>query len=190
VTVNNGVVNGIGTVTGSLTVNGTLAPGNSPGAITINGNLNLTSASVLNIELGGTAQGTGYDYVNVTGVANLAGTLNVTSFGGYVAPAGTTFTFMNFGSTTGSFATINLPAGWNLSYLTGVTDLALLANALTSSSAIAALVSQTSAAALTPDSVSLVLQRVDATSAPLETLTSPPPLLVSVEKPIAEEACP
>ena len=112
VNLNAGTIKGSGTVNGNVVVGtATLAPGFSPGSITINGNLNLAPSSVLNIELGGLVRGTTYDWVNVTGTANLAGRLNVTTIGGFVPSAGSTFTVMNFAAKTGAFSTVNLPAG-------------------------------------------------------------------------------
>jgi len=186
-TLNGGKLSGSGTVNGDLNVaSGTLAPGFSPGAITVNGNLNLNAASVMTVELGGTAQGTGYDFVNVLGSAALGGTLNVVSYNGFVAPGSSSYTFMNFASATGSFAAVNLPAGWNLAYQTAATNLSLLAPAVAAPVVSAALPVPPS---LTPESVALTLQRVDTSAAPLEVFSAPEQKLVSVEKPIAEEAC-
>jgi autotransporter-associated beta strand protein len=62
----------------SLTVNGTLAPGNSPGTLTINGNLVLGAGSLYLAEV----QGAVSDRINVTGTASLAGTLRLVPLGG------------------------------------------------------------------------------------------------------------
>jgi outer membrane autotransporter protein len=70
-TVSGGVLGGTGTV-GSTTMNGgTLSPGNSIGTITISGNLVMTSAAAYLVEVSPSAA----DRTNVTGSANLAGTL-------------------------------------------------------------------------------------------------------------------
>ena len=188
---NGGTLSGSGTVGGNVTVtNGTLAPGYSPGAITVAGNLNLTSSSVLTVELGGLTQGSGYDFINVQGTATLAGTLNVTSYNGFVAPASSSYTFMNFAGATGSFATVNLPSGWNLSYQTALTNLSVTAPAaavpVVTPVTLAALVV---APSLTPEAVALTLERADTAATPLQVFSAPEQKLVSVEKPIAEEAC-
>jgi hypothetical protein len=116
VNINGGSLGGSGTINGDLIVgSGNFAPGKSPGAITVNGNLTLLPSSVLTIELGGLAQGSGYDFINVLGTANLAGTLNVNAWGGYVAAPGTNYNFMNFANSSGAFAAVNMPAGWNIS---------------------------------------------------------------------------
>ena len=76
---------GVGTV-GSLTVYGIHAPGNSPGIQTVQGDYNMLGE--LQIELFGTAPGTGYDQVLLSGPGpydvNLGGTLTLdwTGFGG------------------------------------------------------------------------------------------------------------
>jgi len=80
---------GAGTIGGSVTIanGGTLAPGNSPGTLTINGNLALSSGSLLAFELGA-ANAVGSplnDLVNVGGNLTLDGTLNV------AVPAGGSF---------------------------------------------------------------------------------------------------
>ena len=114
VNLNAGSISGSGTVNGNVVIgNATLAPGFSPGSIVINGNLNLGPGSVLNIEIGGLVQGSGYDWIKVNGTANLAGTLNVNNFGGFVAAPGSQFTFINFNASSGSFAVVNLPLAPN-----------------------------------------------------------------------------
>ncbi|KZL03968.1 Extracellular serine protease precursor [Pseudovibrio sp. Ad26] len=88
VIVNGGSLGGSGTINGSATItSGTIAAGNSPGTLTIDGDLNLTSASVLEFELGspsGTA-GVDSDLIAVGGDLTLDGTLNVTDAGGFDA---------------------------------------------------------------------------------------------------------
>ncbi|MFI4852668.1 MAG: hypothetical protein ACIAZJ_26450, partial [Gimesia chilikensis] len=49
----------------------TLAPGKSPGQVTINGNLTLNADDVLELELNGTAAGTAFDQLIVSGTLNL-----------------------------------------------------------------------------------------------------------------------
>ena len=122
-----GTLSGSGNLTGDLNVgNGIVSVGFSPGSLNITGNLNLSAGSTTNIELGGTAPGTGYDTIAVSGTANLAGTLNVTSYGGYVPAAGSSYNFMSFGSSTGAFGSTNLPAGWAMSMNSASTYLQLL----------------------------------------------------------------
>jgi gliding motility-associated-like protein len=82
--------------TNTLTVQsgGTLAPGNSAGILTVNGNLQMKSGSTLAIEINGTTAGTDYDQVVVDGVVDISGaTLAVTH--GYVAGLGDRYTVLN-----------------------------------------------------------------------------------------------
>ena len=61
-------------VKGSVIVNGSLNPGNSPGVLTFNNDLTL--AGTTNLELNSATRGTGYDGVNVGGTLTYGGVLN------------------------------------------------------------------------------------------------------------------
>src|SRR5207253_6719188 len=67
----------------SVTNSGTVAPGLSPGILTISGNYTQNAGGSLNIEIGGLTVGTQYDQLVVTGNATLAGTLNATLINGF-----------------------------------------------------------------------------------------------------------
>ncbi|MBL8491676.1 MAG: hypothetical protein JNM82_12930, partial [Rhodocyclaceae bacterium] len=115
--VNGGTVGGSGTINGNLTVNGgTLAVGASPGSLTIAGDLTLGAASTTLVEIGGTVPGSGFDFINVTGTAHLAGTLDVAGYGGFTGAPGDSFAFMRYGGSGGAYGTINLPVGWGLEF--------------------------------------------------------------------------
>jgi len=91
VTVSSGAtLGGHGTV-GAVSVNGTLAPGDSPGVLNT-GNLTLSSGASFNAEIGGTTPGNGnsnYDQVGVTGTVNLgSATLDLSSFNSFSPGAG------------------------------------------------------------------------------------------------------
>jgi T5SS/PEP-CTERM-associated repeat protein/autotransporter-associated beta strand protein len=118
VTVNaGGTLGGNGTV-GNTTINGgALAPGNSIGLLTVNGNLSFTAASSYMVEI----SPTNADRVNVAGTATLSGA-RVNAFfaaGSYVAKQ---YTIVNAGGgisgTFGSVVNSNLPPGFksSLSY--------------------------------------------------------------------------
>ncbi|MGQ3050358.1 MAG: DUF4347 domain-containing protein [Roseateles sp.] len=80
---------GSGSISGNTTVNngGTLAPGNSPGTLTVNGNLTMAAGSTLAVEINGTTAGTQYDQVVVNGAVDVSGaTLAVTH--GYTPGSG------------------------------------------------------------------------------------------------------
>ena len=93
-----GSLKGNGTVVSSTVTNdGTVDPGLSPGILNITGDYVQTAAGVLNIELAGTTVGTGYDQLNVSGNVTLAGTLNVNPLA-FTPPGGSTYTILTFAS--------------------------------------------------------------------------------------------
>ncbi|RYX82091.1 hypothetical protein EON83_20985 [bacterium] len=99
-----GVVDGIGTIEGNVINSaGSFRPGHSPGTITINGNFTQTSGGVLDMELGGSAPGTGYDQILVKGTAYLAGTLNLIRWNNYVPRDGDVYTLFTYYSKVGNF---------------------------------------------------------------------------------------
>jgi len=118
-TVSGGTLGGTGSISGNVSVGAaTLAPGNGPG-VTTAGGLTLTGpTSVLAIELGGPAVGTGYDQLVIgntgPGAVSLAGgTLNVALT--YSPAPADTFMILNkqtAGLITGTFA--GLPEGGTL----------------------------------------------------------------------------
>jgi hypothetical protein len=71
----------------------TIAPGNSPGTLTIDGNLSADASSVLAFELGGLMQGDDYDWLNVSGNVSLGqgAIFDIDYFGGFEAEAGDMF---------------------------------------------------------------------------------------------------
>jgi len=109
-----GVYQGSGTLIGNLNnTSGVVSPGNSPGTINIIGDYTQGSDGTLNMELGGLVAGSGYDVLNVTGTATLAGAINVSLFGGFVPAAGNSFSLINADSVIGSFSSLNLPSGYS-----------------------------------------------------------------------------
>ena len=124
---NTGAIEGNGTIIGTVTSSGTLATGASPGLLTFNNGLTLTSTNTTVMELGGTSRGVTYDAINVGGTLTFAGTLDVVSYGGYETTLGTTYDLFDWSSATGMFTSINLPTlgtslSWDLSqlYTTGM----------------------------------------------------------------------
>jgi hypothetical protein len=89
----NGVVNGNGTLQGNVVnAGGILAPGNSPGRLTITGDL--VSSGLIDIEVAGLADGE-FDVLDVHGAVNLSGsTIRFIFSGGFVPQAGDTFDFL------------------------------------------------------------------------------------------------
>ncbi|HEX9692439.1 MAG TPA: Ig-like domain-containing protein, partial [Gemmatimonadales bacterium] len=107
-----GVLQGAGTLNVSGTTfsnNAAINPGTSPGILTITGNAPLGSTSSLNIELGGTTAGTGYDRLAVSGAVTLDGSLVVDTISAFAPAEGNSFAIMTFASRTGTFSSITFP---------------------------------------------------------------------------------
>ena len=82
---------GTGTIGGPVTVNGALAPGNSPGTLTVSNSLATGSGAALQYQLG-----TSSDLTAISGNLTLGGTLNVADAGGFT---NTTYTLFTYGGT-------------------------------------------------------------------------------------------
>lgn len=82
---------GSGTVTANINSNGTVSPGNSPGHLTIDGDLTLNPESRIEIEIAGLLTGTEYDQLEVTGTLDLNGTLSITLLDGFLPDFDDTF---------------------------------------------------------------------------------------------------
>ena len=109
------LINVDNTLTGTGTVlfldiesSGTLAPGNSPGTLTINGDYTQTAAGRLQIEIGDDAAGE-FDVLAVQGAADLAGTLELTLLAGLEAAAGTRFEIVTASSLSTDFNSLLIP---------------------------------------------------------------------------------
>jgi len=102
-----GRLSGTGRIVGNvLNVGGVIAPGHSPGKLSISGNLTLGQASELDIDLGGKTRGVDYDWLDVTGSITLNGTLHV-SFA-QAAQVGDSFDFLTAsGSIDGAFSQVS-----------------------------------------------------------------------------------
>lgn len=96
VTVNVGAtLGGTPVIQGNLLGGGRVAPGNSPGIITVNGNYTQSATSVLEIEVGGLTPGTQHDQVRVGGVATLDGRHDFPIINGFVPTLGQEITFLD-----------------------------------------------------------------------------------------------
>lgn len=95
-------LDGTGRIIGNLTNNGTVAPGNSIGTLTVQGNYVHNANSILEVEFDGSG---GIDLLAVTGTATLnGGTLRFVSLGGAEGTGGTFLTAG--GGVTGTFANV------------------------------------------------------------------------------------
>ena len=97
---------GTGSVTANVFNNGQFNAGQSPGALSITGNFTQTASGSFNVEVGGFTAGTEYDATAISGTATLAGTLNVSLFGGF-CEAGGPFDVLTYSGGSGDFAAKN-----------------------------------------------------------------------------------
>lgn len=120
-----------GTSQGVLTNQGTITAGasnGSAGTLTIRGGLNEGPTGTIQVNLGGTTSGIGYSPIAVSGPVNLDGTLSVSQASGFVPNAGDVFTYLDFGSSSGGFAStiFNSPTNhWQLSNSATPTSMSL-----------------------------------------------------------------
>lgn len=97
------LLGGTGVIPTTVLNGGTLSPGNSPGTLTVNGNLTFNPGSTYLAEI----QGANADRVNVTGAAALAGTLRLAPLGGAYA-FNSAYTLLSAaGGRTGTFSPID-----------------------------------------------------------------------------------
>ena len=101
-----GSLSGSGTVTGDVSSAGQVGPGSSSGILNINGNYTQVTGD-LNIEIGGLTTGDEFDQLNISSLATLAGTLNISLINGFGPTLGNTFVILTYGSLVGTFDTIN-----------------------------------------------------------------------------------
>ena len=112
---NAGRLAGTGTLAGNVNVNNAvLAPGFSPGAISVQGNLTLGPGSTLEIQLAGP---TAHDQVSASGSLQLGGALQLSSLGGFrPAPTDRFNILSSKNSASGTFSTVST-TGANLETL-------------------------------------------------------------------------
>ncbi len=114
-----GTLSGTGTIDANVTLgtNATLMPGNSPGTLSIIGDLDL--AGLLNIEISDNIL---YDILDVSGTATLSGALDVSFFDLWRPTAGDTFDILTADTIAGTFSSLNLAElnpglFWDVRYL-------------------------------------------------------------------------
>ncbi len=88
---------------------GIIAPEMSPGEITVDGSFTNSLFGRFEMDLAGANAGQ-YDRVNITGAAALGGRLDVFFADGFNPDWGDEFALLSFASSTGDFATVNLPS--------------------------------------------------------------------------------
>src|SRR5262249_47047372 len=105
--------NGGSSIVADVTNNGTINLGGSgaAGQLNVTGTYTQSSTGVLNVEIAGTAAGSQFDQLAISGAATLDGTLNVTDINNFLEGKGHSFQALTYASVgAGDFATKNLPA--------------------------------------------------------------------------------
>ncbi len=116
-----GRLDGTGTFSGggTLVIEGTLSPGNSPGSMSCDGNVVLQDGMLLEMELAGPTAGQQYDQLTIAGQADLGGTLKLLLLDDYLPPVGESFLLLQARQVHGEFDGLVLPdlpgaMGWEL----------------------------------------------------------------------------
>lgn len=110
VSLQNGTLQGQGTVAAAVISKATFTAGDSTsqaGKLSVAGSYTQDSTGVLSVAIGGTQVGTQYSQVAVSNGVSLNGTLNVTLINGFVPTIGTTFVVLTGSALTGQFTTVN-----------------------------------------------------------------------------------
>ncbi|MCC7085458.1 MAG: hypothetical protein IT427_10665 [Pirellulales bacterium] len=94
---------------GNIEFHGKVSPGISAAAMNMGGNVALGTSSVLDLQLGGTAPGSQYDVLSVSGSLHLDGLLRVSLADGFTPFVNDSFTLLLADSIDGSFSAIELP---------------------------------------------------------------------------------
>jgi len=96
---------GTGTVVADVSSDGSVAPGtaSAPGTLTISGNYQQSATGKLVIDLAGAAAGQ-YSVLEVSGNAAPGGAVDFVATGGFHPASGEEFTFLLFGTESGSFS--------------------------------------------------------------------------------------
>ena len=120
----NGALGGVGTI-GTVINDGVVAPGNSIGTLTVNGNYTQSSSGTLAIEIDGMGEN---DLLQVTGTASLNGALYISLKPGVYLEE-TVYTFLTAESVTGQFSNSfsDQPLVYTVNYFPNQVQLSLTA---------------------------------------------------------------
>lgn len=105
-----GVLDGHGGILrGDVLNRGVVAPGQSPGVLSIDGDFVQDRDGTLLIEIGGMEPGTQYDRLVISGEARLDGTLELRLLDGFLPELGAEFLFLTAAAVSGGFAVVDAP---------------------------------------------------------------------------------
>ncbi len=133
-----GTLGGAGTfdlAQATVTNDGTVAPGTSPGILSVSGNLSFTANSLVDAEIGGPAPGIEYDRLSVSGSIGLGGAIRARLVGGYFPVKDDAFTVLSYASGNGTFSRLENPLperiAWKVDYGANSAQLVVLNTAPT-----------------------------------------------------------
>ena len=109
VDIQNGTLGGDGTVNAAVINAAEVAPGASPGSLSVNGDYTQDASGVLSVELAGLNPASEFDQLTISSTATLDGTLDVSLTDGFVPSTGDIFTPVTFSTRNGEFAAVNSP---------------------------------------------------------------------------------
>jgi len=124
-----GILKGTGlyNLDGTISNTGTVAPGNSPGALTVNPAVITGQTPTLSFEVDGGTPVTEYDQLTVNNPVNVTGSNLVVTETNSHSPL-QTYTIMNASSISGTFASVTIPINYTLNYTSGGTTVSVTKN--------------------------------------------------------------
>ena len=130
VAIDGGLLGGSGTIDADVTNSGQVIPGGvgGIGVLSIGGTYTQNTIGLLTVNLGGPNPGTGYSQLTVSGLATLAGDLDVNLVDGFAPSNNAAFRVFDYIPHSGQFASVileNFPAGTSLSTAYNTSDLIL-----------------------------------------------------------------
>jgi hypothetical protein len=116
-----GTLGGSGRVDSNVTNSGgNVAPGNSPGTLTIEGNYVQEAGGTLSVEVSGVTSGDQNDLLTILGTGSINGTIAISRLNGFTPLLGQGFTILTTQGTnsrTGVFSSIVSDDFWSIEYL-------------------------------------------------------------------------
>ncbi len=103
-------------------------PASSPGLLTVDGDLTLEPTGTLEVEIEGTAPGSGFDRIEASGDVSVDGTLAITRPTGFIPPADSEYEIIAGAAVTGAFGAVtgdDLPGDRGLDVAVNAADVTL-----------------------------------------------------------------
>ena len=114
-----GVLGGTGTfdfASATVVNDGTVAPGASPGILSVSGNLPWNPSALFDVEIAGFTAGTHYDRLVISSPVSFNGTIRAGLINGFFPKKDDAFTVLTYPSRTGTFTTLSNPLPERIAY--------------------------------------------------------------------------